>query len=136
MAATPCDLDSLSWMLGNWVTPEGKSATHESWVQHSADTWEGVGYSEDRSSGERTQGESLRLVSMGGEIFYIAKVAHNDYPTAFKLVECGPDRALFTNPEHDFPKALEYRLLEGGHLDVLVSDGAEKGFRLGFVRQP
>jgi hypothetical protein len=72
---------------------------------------------------------------MAGEVFYIAKVAHNPLPIAFKLSECGEGLAVFTNPAHDFPRRLEYRLA-GDALSVQVSDGTEggKGFTLNFKR--
>ena len=81
----------------------------------------------------RVSQESLRLVEMSGEVFYVAKVGHNDLPIAFKLTSGSDDRAVFENPQHDFPKRLEYRLTEG-RLVVTVSDGGTRGFTLDFTR--
>ena len=108
--------------------------------QEQVDSWEG--YGETASNGESAadrsvlEREALRLVNMGDEIFYLAKVAHNALPVAFKLVDCGDDWAVFENPDHDFPRRLEYRIAGNG-MDVHVSDGLAdgKGFTLRFTRR-
>ena len=55
-------------------------------------------------------------------------------PIAFRLNACGDGRFVFDNPAHDFPKRLEYLQEPDGRLTVSVTDGAEKGFALNFVR--
>ena len=63
-------------------------------------------------------------------------MAHNDYPVAFRLTACEADRLVFENPGHDFPRRLEYRRVDGDRLEVHVSDGEERGFKLDFRRSP
>lgn len=135
MAATPCRLDSLEWMLGSWTTAAGKQVIREEWTRVSTDTWEGAGRTIAGEGGAVLSGESLRLVEMAGGVFYLAKVDHNELPTAFRLTECSASHAVFENPAHDFPRKLDYRLSPDGQLTVLVSDGADKGFRLEFTRE-
>ena len=53
---------------------------------------------------------------------------------AFRLNECANGRFVFDNPTHDFPRRLEYLLAPDGGLTVSVNDGADKGFRLSYVR--
>lgn len=89
-----------------------------------------------RSDGRLLDGEALRLVAMAGHVFYVAKVAHNEYPVAFRLVDCDVDRLVFANPAHDFPRRIEYRRTGPDAFDAHVSDGATKGFRLDFRREP
>jgi len=43
-------------------------------------------------------------------------------------------RLVFENPTHDFPRRLEYTMQPDGGLEVSVSDGAERGFKLQFRR--
>lgn len=83
--------------------------------------------------GALRESESLRLVVMAGEVYYLAKVPHNPLPVAFRLSEGGDRSAVFTNPDHDFPRRIEYHLGDGV-LTVRVSDGGEKGFELRFTR--
>lgn len=126
VAQDRCDvLAPLAWLQGEWRTDDGRA--RETWSVLSPSTWEG------KASVGRTE-ESLRLLAMEGEVFYLAKVAHNDLPTVFRMVECGENRAAFANPEHDFPRRLVYERHEDGRLTVdVVGDGAE-GFRLDFRR--
>ncbi|HPF36828.1 MAG TPA: DUF6265 family protein [Candidatus Krumholzibacteria bacterium] len=119
-----CDvLAPLAWLQGEWRTEDGRA--RETWSVLSKDSWEGV------ARVGRTE-ESLRLLAMEGEVFYLAKVAHNDLPTVFRMVECGEHRAAFANPEHDFPQLLVYQLHEDGRLTVDVSGDEGRGFRLDF----
>ena len=110
---TPADecssLESISWLTGQWTSVTAKTATSESWQPLNESNWEGSGVARDRTSGELRSVESLRLVVMSGEVFYIAKVDHNKFPVAFKLTECSENKAVFENHTHDFPKKIDYR---------------------------
>ena len=127
-------LNSLEWLLGEWVADGDESSFHESWTALGPGTWEGRGVETSKSDPGKQSSEELRLVEMGGAVFYIAKVRHNELPVAFRLVECGNGRLAFTNPAHDFPRRLDYTHRPNGHLEVRVSDGAGKGFTLDFAR--
>jgi hypothetical protein len=70
---------------------------------------------------------------MANAVFYIAKVSHNEYPVAFRLVECEDGWLVFANPTHDFPQRLEYRRVGEAGLQVNVSAGS-RGFTLDFRR--
>ena len=133
--AGPCTtLEPTRWLLGSWVADSGKRIVTETWTEASPTTFEGEGVTRDGSDGPVVDGEALRLVAMGDGVFYVAKVAHNDYPVAFRLTTCEAGRLVFENPGHDFPRRLEYRRVDGDRLEVHVSDGAERGFRLDFRR--
>ena len=60
-------LDTLFWLIGEWASADGSSG--ETWSKASASTFEGAG--------QVGTEESLRLVEMSGEVFYLAKVGHN-----------------------------------------------------------
>lgn len=135
--AGPCgSLDSLSWLLGEWVAQTEKSTTRESWSARGPHTWEGKGVQTSRAVPANATTEDLRLVEMKDGVFYIAKVAHNELPVAFRLAECAGDRFSFVNPAHDFPKRLDYTRQGDDRLLVRVSDGASEGFTLDFTRVP
>jgi hypothetical protein len=135
--AGPCtSLEPARWLLGSWVADGGKRIVTETWTEASPTTFEGQGVTRDRTDGPVVDGEELRLVAMGDGVFYVAKVAHNDYPVAFRLTTCEADRLVFENPAHDFPRRLEYQRVDDGRLEVHVSDGAERGFTLDFRRSP
>lgn len=139
-----CTLDQLSWLSGEWQASMGKSTVLERWQAVSADSFEGEGQT-IAADGKVKQQESLRLVQMQQQIFYLAKVSHNPLPVAFKLEECAAGRLKFVNMAHDFPKQLEYILkpvessagaaAAQSQLQVNVSDGADKGFSLLFLKK-
>lgn len=131
--AQPChSLTRLKWMLGDWVADNGKTVTTESWKQVSDKTFEGFGESNIKSSNLHQSSELLRLVELDKEIFYIAKPQQNNFPTAFKLMNCSNKQAVFKNPEHDFPKKLIYKLTGVNRLSVIVSGEEGKSFTLEF----
>lgn len=140
-AEAGCTLSQLHWLEGEWQARQGQSTVVERWQKTSANTFEGEGQTLS-AAGQLQQQESLRLVDMQQDIFYLAKVKHNPLPVAFKLEECAPERLTFVNPAHDFPKQLVYQLrptaahsTQTPQLEVLVSDGAGKGFKLLFVKK-
>lgn len=122
LAETCTSLERADWVLADWVSAEGPT---ESWHRAGPRTFEGAGTSGSGS-------ETLRLVEMSGQVFYIAKVAHNELPVAFKLVDCSDVLLVFVNPEHDFPRRLEYRRTAADAMTVAVSDGADRGFEIQF----
>lgn len=133
--ADNCDsLDRLKWMLGSWEAEAGKNQIRETWTQVSAQTFEGVGQTFSKESQTLLQSESLRVLEMSGELFYLAKVTHNPLPVAFKLQNCANGQASFTNPEHDFPNRIDYQLEAPNKMSVEVSDKNGKGFSLTFFR--
>ncbi len=133
IAATCNSLSALDGLLGDWKGGNAQSGFRESWRALGPATWEGRGI-ETPTAGGAASAEELRLVEMGGNIYYLAKVSHNELPVAFRLVECEGGRFVFANPAHDFPRQLEYRIGADGGLAVSVSDGAGKGFTLDFAR--
>ena len=47
---------------------------------------------------------------MENEIFYFAKIAENEYPVPFKLIQLSDNQAVFENDNHDFPQRIIYSL--------------------------
>jgi hypothetical protein len=126
-------LQAAHWIIGDWISRSEDRTARESWRRLNDDTFEGEGVTTRISDAAPVDGESLRLVRMGNGVFYIAKVAHNQFPIAFALTQCSAQRLVFENRNHDFPKQLEYEL-RGQEMTVRVGDGGEKGFTLAFRR--
>lgn len=135
LGAQPCSLDSLQWLLGHWVADDGVSITSESWVKVSALTFEGIGQSKSKATNERQHSESLRLIEVASELFYVAKPEQNSLPVSFKLTHCSSKQAVFENPAHDFPQRLEYQLGTTNKMTVTVSGAAGKKFDINFTRR-
>lgn len=99
-------LESLAWILGDWEHTEGKDTTGECWQRVSPSTWEGYGFAVRQGDTVRT--EDLRLVQLGGAIFYVSKVQHNELPVAFRLAQSADSSCVFENVRHDFPQRILY----------------------------
>lgn len=127
-------LADLHWLIGEWKANSNGKIVTETWDETSEITMEGLGMTLSPQDGS-TKVETLRLLQMKEDIFYIAKVEENQMPVPFQLVRCLPNAAVFQNPQHDFPKQIVYQMTSDKDLKVTVSDGASKGFVLDFVRQ-
>lgn len=133
--AKGCDsLESLAWLVGNWYSESSKLKIKESWIEVSSKSFEGAGETYSIPKKGVVSAETLRLVEMSGEIFYIAKVASNDLPVSFKLTHCTNKTAMFENPQHDFPKRINYELTSENDLSVFVSGENGKGFSINFTK--
>jgi len=130
-AASCHSLTDLTWLLGQWQTQNQQPLTSEHWTQLSDKTFAGTGISGNSR-------ESLRLLTMSGEIFYLAKVSHNPVPIAFKLVHCVVTEAskhfIFENKQHDFPNTIEYQQINKNSLLIKVSGKTEKSFTIQLYR--
>lgn len=136
LQAKTCDtLDSFTWLVGNWKSESNKLKINESWKQISSKTFEGSGYTFSVEENKIVSSETLRLVEMSGEVFYVAKVASNALPVAFKLTSCTAETAIFENSLHDFPKKLSYQLNKENNITVFVSGENGKGFSIEFISE-
>jgi Domain of unknown function (DUF6265) len=132
-AQTCNSLQAVEWLVGEWQGARGESRLLERWQKVSSQTLEGEGTT--TRAGKVIEAETLRLVAMQERVFYVAKAAQNELPVAFVLTQCLARQLVFENPQHDFPKKLEYQLTDADTLTVHVSDGAQQGFTLTFTRQ-
>lgn len=104
LQSTPAPAPDLSWMAGYWLDcADGREAS-ETWsdprdglsVGHAIILSEGSAWFEISHIGPTPQGFA-----------YVAQPGGAP-PTAFPLVESGQTRAVFANPENDFPTRVIY----------------------------
>jgi len=134
--AKVCDtIESLTWLVGHWSSENSKLKINESWQRISDKTFEGSGSTYSLEKNKMVSAETLRLIEMSEEVFYLAKVASNALPVAFKLTSCTANTAIFENSQHDFPKKLNYQLNQNNSMTVLVSGETDKGFAIEFTRK-
>jgi tetratricopeptide (TPR) repeat protein len=132
-------VDSLAWMEGVWHARVGKDGSREEiWGAPLGGTMIGAG--REVRDGTLLEFEFLLLreePTSGGEpvVYYDAYVGGAS-PVSFRLTESGDQAAVFTNPAHDFPTRIAYRLDEVGSLQVSVSGPDGSGFELRFTRDP
>ncbi len=114
-------LNEITWMLGKWERQnikQGQSA-FENWKKESDDRFSGTGIS--MKGTDTTFVEKLSIVIKEGGLFYVAEVSHNAEPTYFKITEISENGFVCENPQHDFPKKIEYKLETGEKLTAIIS---------------
>jgi len=91
-------------MAGHWAATIDGVQMEEVWLAPRA----GVMTSMHRDAkGESASFEFARIAETNDGIVYFAQPAGRP-PTPFKLTESKKSRAVFTNPEHDFPTKIIY----------------------------
>ena len=100
------DLNKLEWLVGKWEGIHGEGIYHEEWEKICESEIKGKAFLIKK--GEISNSESLRLHSDIQEIYYSADVSHNPQPVPFKMTLLEKDKAVFENPQHDFPQKITY----------------------------
>jgi len=133
MANSCINLASLTWLVGHWESENSQLIINESWHRVSDKTFEGAGETFSVKKNKIVSSETLRIVEMSGEIFYLAKVPSNDSPVAFKLTDCTENTAVFENSQHDFPKKISYQYEQNKGITVFVSGENGEGFLIEYT---
>ncbi len=115
-------LGRLAWMSGSWVRELDGNTSEELWTTPRGGSMLGVNRTIE--GGKLMFFEYLRIESTPEGIVYIAS-PKGRRPTTFRLVEEGPQRAVFENPTHDFPQRIIY-WREGPLLSARI-EGEQRG---------
>lgn len=131
-AAEAPSLDAVRFMAGAWGS-DGDVV--EYWLPPLRGLM--VGVNRAREGDEMPFFEFLRIEARDGGIYYVAS-PRGGGTTDFKLTEVSEGRAVFENPEHDFPQKLIYTRT-GDRLEAevgAVRDGKWGSFTLEWTAQP
>lgn len=115
----------LSWITDRWVYKDGEDTIYEKWVKSGDNMFSGESYTV--RNGDTVFTEQLKIEKIGDDICYTAIVKHNPEPVSFKLVELEDSKAVFENPEHDFPNRIIYELRDNSVLYARVEGKNKKG---------
>jgi hypothetical protein len=100
------ELDQLAWITGSWWVEKDGVRTEEHWTSPRGGTMLGMGRT---IKADRTVFfEYLRIEQTAEALTYLASPNGRVPATAFRMVEIGPDKVVFTNPENDFPTRITY----------------------------
>lgn len=104
-AETLKDIQRLSFLAGSWISEHGPRRVEEHWTIPAGGTMIGMNRT---VVGERTAAyEYLRIEATADGIDYVAIPVRQEL-TRFRLIECANNRAVFENPDHDFPSRIIY----------------------------
>ena len=120
-ATAACTADApaaptFAWLSGHWCSLHEGQLMEEYWLPQNADLALGVGRT--LKAGKTVTFEFMRIETRDGETNYLAM--HDGKPAvAFRLTASGSDWARFENPQHDFPRRVEYRRTPDGlHAEI------------------
>ncbi len=101
LQTAPTPIEDLSWLAGYWLSCEGGREVSETWSDPRGGLMAGVTLTVGRSG--RGSVEFTRIATVDGRLAFLAQP--NGVPaTTFPLTESAPGRAVFENPDHDFPQ--------------------------------
>ena len=126
-------LRSVEFLLGTWKI-ENRD-TFESWKDSGSATFTGESYK--ILDNHKKVLETLTLIVDKGAIVYLATVPNqNEGQTIpFTLNTLNKDCYSFENPEHDFPKKIQYGVLSADTLSVNIIGEGGQGFSYRLIRQ-
>jgi hypothetical protein len=121
--------DRFGWIAGCWSGQRGASTFREIWTVASPDLMVGMSVS-TRGAGQ-VEFEYLRIEARPSGAAYVAQPGGVP-PTAFELSAASTaERAVFTNPAHDFPRRITYTRTGVG-LTAAIDEGEPGAKRMEF----
>lgn len=121
-------ISALRWLEGKWerVMNNPNQSGFEEW-KHRDGVLKGLGVTIQKS--DTVFVEKLSIEIKNYDLYYVADVGPNVEPTYFKITEISETGFVSENPDHDFPKKIEYKLSGDGELNVTISgDGRSVPF--------
>lgn len=94
-----------SWMAGYWLDCSNGREASETWSDPRAGLM--VGHAVTVSSNGRASFEVSHMATTPRGFAYVAQPGGAP-PTPFVLIDSGPTRVVFSNPENDFPHRVIY----------------------------
>lgn len=120
----------LGWIEGHWRSEGENRVFEEIWTDGEGGLFLGVNRS--IRNGEASGFEFLRIVNTPDRTAYCAQPGGAE-AVCFDAVSIEENRAVFENPDHDFPQRITY-VREGGALTATISDlSGEQSFNFGWT---
>jgi hypothetical protein len=130
-------LDPVEFLVGCWRggEPDGPTA-EENFSIAGAGTM--LGWSRTTRNGRLGSWEFSRIVDDVDDIYLEVWPNGERSPARFRLSDYVPDaRAVFEDPDHDFPRRIRYQRIQDDLLEIRVDDGNGGGLSVGtYVRVP
>ena len=127
------NIKDLHFLAGTWKVE--KKETYETWKLNKDNLLEGSSYK--IKTGNKQVEEELSIKMSAEKIIYTARVLNqnNAQPIAFVLNKEVQGKFSFENPNHDFPKKIQYTKLNDTTLFVAVLGDGDKGFSYRMFKQ-
>jgi len=131
-------LAALGWLTGTWIGPSGRGTWEARYT--TADAGMLLSVNKETVNGKAVSFELERFSVEGSDIVLHPYVKGVKSPATFKMTEfdVAARRAVFENPEHDFPQIITYHRTSDTTLNIKVQarrNGELRGFELNLERQ-
>ncbi len=114
-------LDKFRWMTGRWTN--NQNGTQEVWKYSDDQSMlEGYAVSFNEETSDSTITEQLKIIEKDGTFIFIAHPASSSTPTEFPIISATDKNFVSYNPDHDFPKRVEYHRLDENRLGAIIKD--------------
>ncbi len=119
-------LADFNWLLGKWVGETGEGTAYEQWHKSTDTSFDGLSYFIVQR--DTVSYETIRLFMDEGSIVYEPQVRNQNQglPVQFKLKQADEQSVSFENPEHDFPKRIEYQRINADSVVAVISGDGEQ----------
>lgn len=132
----------LEALVGKWEDVNRANKFYEEWEKVGERHLRGRGYvlSGDSLQADTVFIEQLEILPEEGSLFYVVSLSgsQTSEKVRFKMTQADDGVITFENPEHDFPKKINYKLLSNVQMEVYLN-GLENGkfgeTRFSFIRQ-
>lgn len=127
-------LEDFGWLAGCWEDHRGARSGQENWTRPQAGMMLGVGHTV--KEGKTLEFEFMRIHEENGDIFFTAKPSGQP-EASFKLISYKDNKAVFENPQHDFPQRVIYERQPDGSLLARIEgemSGRKRGIDFPFKR--
>lgn len=119
-------VNRAEWMLGEWMQTSDAGTLSESWKKVNDSVFAGGAYF---VKGEDTlHHERIRLYQKEDVLMYEATVTgqNDNMPVVFPCTVIKENLLTFSNPQHDYPQTITYRLINRDSLVATIS-GKQQG---------
>src|SRR6266850_2648121 len=123
VAPVPGTIADLAFMAGSWSGVEGTTEMDEHWTAPGGGAM--LGLHRDVAGGKMVSFEYARIEERADGVFFMAS-PRGKPATPFRLVKLEGKKAVFENPEHDFPQRIIYWLEADGSLSARI-EGTQGG---------
>ncbi len=125
--AVHAGIDDLDWLAGCWAYEGRNAGSGEQWMAPAGGTM--FGLSRTVSGGRTVAYEYLRIVEEEDGTLALIASPSGQATARFAMLSMAEREVVFSNPEHDFPQRIIYRLGDDGALLGRVEgivDGQER----------
>lgn len=124
--AAPATVECVAWLSGCWERTGPGFSIQEQWMDPRGRIM--VGMSRTVAGGKMLEYEYLRIEEHDGRLICVA-CPSGQTETPFAQAELTDSTVVFTNPDHDFPQRISYRLMPDGSVLARIEGvvgGADK----------